>query len=87
MTDFLAINIDVQHSEQIICENQLNLILHFGHVLQLISYDMLLRKLQDRGDDLKLIVNAIGKSEQMPKVSTEMMDDIEKVSVFLFTLN
>ncbi|XP_065355051.1 dystrophin, isoforms A/C/F/G/H isoform X7 [Calliphora vicina] len=31
----------------------------------------------DRRDDLKLIVNAIGKSEQMPKVSTVMMNDIE----------
>ncbi|KAM7360346.1 dystrophin isoform 7-T9 [Cochliomyia hominivorax] len=31
----------------------------------------------DRRDDLKLIVNAIGKSEQMPKVSTAMMNDIE----------
>lgn len=34
---------------------------------------------QDRRDDLKLIVNAIGKSEQMPKVSSAMMNDIEKV--------
>ncbi|XP_058979272.1 dystrophin, isoforms A/C/F/G/H isoform X9 [Musca domestica] len=32
----------------------------------------------DRRDDLKLIVNAIGKSEQMPKVSSAMMNDIEK---------
>ncbi|KAM7360342.1 dystrophin isoform 3-T3 [Cochliomyia hominivorax] len=36
-----------------------------------------LSEISDRRDDLKLIVNAIGKSEQMPKVSTAMMNDIE----------
>ncbi|XP_065355052.1 dystrophin, isoforms A/C/F/G/H isoform X8 [Calliphora vicina] len=36
-----------------------------------------LSEISDRRDDLKLIVNAIGKSEQMPKVSTVMMNDIE----------
>ncbi|XP_046806097.1 dystrophin, isoforms A/C/F/G/H isoform X5 [Lucilia cuprina] len=36
-----------------------------------------LSEISDRRDDLKLIVNAIGKSEQMPKVSTIMMNDIE----------
>ncbi|XP_073838432.1 dystrophin isoform X6 [Musca autumnalis] len=37
-----------------------------------------LSEINDRRDDLKLIVNAIGKSEQMPKVSSAMMNDIEK---------
>ncbi|XP_059218790.1 dystrophin, isoforms A/C/F/G/H isoform X11 [Stomoxys calcitrans] len=37
-----------------------------------------LSEINDRRDDLKLIVNAIGKSEQMPKVSSVMMNDIEK---------
>ncbi|TMW54019.1 hypothetical protein DOY81_000887, partial [Sarcophaga bullata] len=36
-----------------------------------------LSEINDRRDDLKLIVNAIGKSEQMPKVSAAMMNDIE----------
>ncbi|XP_037944329.1 dystrophin, isoforms A/C/F/G/H-like [Teleopsis dalmanni] len=39
-----------------------------------------LNEVNDRRDDLKLIVNAIGKSEQMPKINAVMMDDIEKVS-------
>ncbi|XP_075145725.1 dystrophin isoform X3 [Haematobia irritans] len=37
-----------------------------------------LSEINDRRDDLKLIVNAIGKSDQMPKVSAVMMNDIEK---------
>ncbi|KAL9896526.1 dystrophin isoform 9-T15 [Glossina fuscipes fuscipes] len=38
-----------------------------------------LSEINDRRDDLKLIVNAIGKSEQMPKVSCTMMNDIEQI--------
>ncbi|XP_023158466.1 dystrophin, isoforms A/C/F/G/H isoform X1 [Ceratitis capitata] len=44
------------------------------------STDALERRLEeisDRRDDLKLIVNKIGKSEERPKVTATMMNDIE----------
>ncbi|XP_039948451.1 dystrophin, isoforms A/C/F/G/H isoform X4 [Bactrocera tryoni] len=37
-----------------------------------------LEEISDRRDDLKLIVNKIGKSEERPKVTATMMADIEK---------
>lgn len=35
--------------------------------------------LQERHDDLQVIVSAIGKNAQMPKVTPLMMNEIEKV--------
>ncbi|XP_054725121.1 dystrophin, isoforms A/C/F/G/H-like [Anastrepha obliqua] len=37
-----------------------------------------LEEISDRRDDLKLIVNKIGKSEEKPKVTATMMSEIEK---------
>lgn len=39
--------------------------------------------LQERHDDLQVIVSAIGKNAQMPKVTPLMMNEIEKVRLHI----
>jgi len=43
--------------------------------------------LQERHDDLQVIVSAIGKNAQMPKVTPLMMNEIEKVCPHTLLLN